>query len=169
MKTIILPGYSLSNRDWAVVLAKKIKVGHKILVHHWRHWEKGGGLSLKYESEKIFQEVGDDRINIIAKSVGASVTAYILPKLRTQVNKIILCGIPFVGSPEREKKFNEAFADFPAERVLCFQNEKDPWGKYELVKKFVSSISPKIKVISNPSSDHNYPYPEAFEDFLRDS
>lgn len=70
MKTIILPGYSLKNKDWAETIAKEMKLGHKILVHNWKHWTKGGSLSQKYEVEKILVEIGNDDVNIIAKSVG---------------------------------------------------------------------------------------------------
>lgn len=158
MKTIILPGYSLHNKDWAE------EVGGT--VHYWRHWKTGGSFSLGYEVEKILTEIGKNKVNFITKSVGTGVLMHFLPQIKNQVEKIILCGIPTV-SDENKKLFTASLLDFPAENIICFQNTKDPFVSYIEVKKFIKGVSPKIKVIEKPRSDHNYPYYEDFQKFLR--
>lgn len=166
MKTIILPGYSLSNRDWAEVVAKKMKLGHKVLVHYWKHWETGAkNLSLKKEVETILKEIGSHKVNILAKSVGTMVAMQTLLKTKKQVKKIILCGIPTV-SEERKRLFQKALVSFPEDKIICFQNRKDPWATYNEVKEFMRQVNPKISVIEKSRSDHHYPYPEDFKKFL---
>lgn len=154
METIVLPGYSLHNKDWAE------EVGGT--VHYWLHWTTGKGLSLKVESERILSEVGKEKVNFIAKSVGTGVLMHVLPEIKSQVNKMILCGIPSV-SEERKKLFTTSLSGFPPENIICFQNTNDPFATFEEVKKFMSQVNPEIKVVEKPRSDHNYPY---FDDFV---
>ena len=158
MKTIILPGYSLHNKDWAEEMAGT--------VHYWRHWKTGGSFSLRYELEKILTEIGKNKVNIIAKSVGTGVLMHLLPKIKNQVEKIILCGIPTV-SDENKRLFTTSLSAFPVENVVCFQNTKDPFATFKEVDKFMREVNKKIRVIEKPRSDHNYPYFEDFEKFLR--
>jgi predicted alpha/beta hydrolase family esterase len=165
MITIILPGYSPRNKDWAEDLAKTMKLGHKVSVHNWRHWGKGGSLSQKYESEKIIEELGEDSTNIIAKSVGTFVAALLIPSIKEKILKIILCGIPSV-SEARKEKYKEALKNFPGENVICFQNNGDPFASYLEVKSFMTDVNPKIKVIKKERNDHHYPYSEEFGSFL---
>ena len=93
MKTIILPGFSLHNKDWAEEIKSKIKLAHPIEVIYWEHWKNGGGMKFKTEMEKFMKLIGDGEANIIAKSVGTGVVMKILPLLGSRINKIILCGI----------------------------------------------------------------------------
>lgn len=167
MITLILPGYSLRNKEWAEGLAKSMEMGQKVLVHNWRHWEKSSSssLSLKYEVEKITGEIGNETVNIVAKSVGTMIAMQVLAKLPGKINKIILCGIPSV-SEERLELFKKALADFPVAFVICFQNTSDPLASYKEVKRFIEKVNPKIAVVETPRSDHSYPYPDAFAKFL---
>lgn len=164
-KTIILPGYSPHNKDWAQDIADKLNA-EKIpaLVHHWRHWVKGS-FSVINEINKLLEEIGKDKINIIAKSVGVAVTLELIPKLYSQINKVILCGIASV-SGEREKVAGEVFSKIPIENILCIQNERDKFVVFEDAKNFYHSINPNINVISKPRSDHEYPYFDDFKKFL---
>src|SRR3989344_486476 len=167
MKTVILPGYSPHNRDWAIDIKKKLKLDHEVLVHEWRHWSGLGSLSANYEVGKILEKVGKDKVNIIAKSVGTRVALQLLVKIPKQISKVILCGIPTKGEGETAKKNYAPLADFSPTRILVFQNTKDPFAKYKDIKKFIGSINPKIKIIEKPRSDHHYPYPEDFQKFLQ--
>lgn len=165
MKTIILPGYSSHNKEWEDEVKNDLKLGHEVIPHYWKHWQ-GGSMSLKYEVEKVLKEVQDDTFNIIAKSVGTRVAAALVLQAKDQINKIILCGIPST-SPEMEESFKTSFAHFPTDKIICFQNEKDPFKTAEEVKKFLKKINPKIKVIKKERSDHHYPYSLDFQKFLR--
>jgi len=175
MVTIILPGYSRHNKEWADEIAKEIKLDYEVVVHNWKHWSDSTGsslpvgkvgLSIKYELEKIKKEIGSEDFNIIGKSVGARMAIRVIQDLRNQVNKVILCGIASI-SPVSKKAYEKALADFPAQNIICFQNTKDPFIPYSKVKKFIGEINPKIKIIEKPRNDHHYPYPADFQKFLK--
>lgn len=165
MKTIVLPGFSEHNREWAEEIKAKVKLNHLIEVIYWEHWSKGGGLKLAREKKKILDLVGEDKLNLIAKSVGTRVTMAILPLLQNQIEKIILCGIPSI-SVDYKEAAKKAFADFPSSKVICFQNTKDPFARFAEVKVFMKDVNPNIQVVEKPRKDHNYPYFEDMERFL---
>jgi hypothetical protein len=166
MKTIILPGFSLHNKDWAEEMAGQLKLGHEIIVHNWRHWINGGGLALNYEIDKILQEIGNEKINILAKSVGVYVCLNLIPKIVADVEKVILCGIASIAGEDRKAFVESMTARIPVDNILCIQNENDKYVKFSDAEKFYHSVEPKLKVISKPRSDHDYPYPEDFKVFL---
>lgn len=147
-------------------MAKDLRLStqEETFVHYWKHWT-GGSMSVKYEVEKILEEVGKDNVNIIAKSVGTMVAMHILQQILGQVKKIILCGIPST-SDERLRLFKKSLADFPTGNIVVFQNEKDPLGSFEEVKKFMAKVNSKVEIIKMPRSDHHYPYPEDFRTFF---
>ena len=165
MLTIIFPGYSLKNKEWALEIAKEMKLGHKTLVHEWRHWQEGS-FSVNYEVEKILEEIGkEDEVNIIAKSVGTAVTMRLLQKLDGAIKKIILCGIPTV-SEERLELFKEALSEFPQKDILVIQNDSDPLINFTDAREFMGKVNPEIKTVKKEGGTHNYPYPEDFESFI---
>jgi pimeloyl-ACP methyl ester carboxylesterase len=166
MKILVLPGYSLHNREWAYEVKKKLSFKHSILVHGWAHWRLGGTLKPKHEVELILKEIGREKIDLIAKSVGTMVAMLVLRQAPEKINKIILCGIPSV-SPERLTLFQEALENFPEKDIICFQNTADPLAGYIEVKEFMEKVNSEIEVIEESRHDHNYPYFEEFEKFLR--
>ena len=179
MKTIILPGFSVHNKVWAEEVANKLN--NNAVVHNWLHWENGkSNLSLKEELRNIIKEIGGEKVNIIAKSVGTMVCMHLLAEIFDQINKIILCGIPSV-SEERKNLFASSLSDFNPKNIIVFQNTKDPLASFSEVKDFITAlrnadmssskdvmkgVNPKIKVIEKPRSDHSYPYFEDFKKFL---
>lgn len=164
MKTIILPGFSIHNKDWAEEVAKNLS--KETFVHNWLHWENGkSSLSLNEELKNIIKEIGNDEVNIIAKSVGTMVCMNLLKVIPDKIEKIILCGIPSV-SNERKKLFTSSLSGFNPNNIIVFQNTKDPLGNFSDVKKFISKVNSKIDVIEKPGSDHNYPYFKDFKEFL---
>jgi predicted alpha/beta hydrolase family esterase len=165
MNTIILPGYSVHNRDWAEEMKSLMGLDHEVIVHCWKHW-MSGSFSLKRELEKIKEEIGDEKINIIAKSVGVFVALNLIPKISSQVNKIILCGIASVANEDRKALVESMLSMVSVENILCIQNENDKFVKFSDAEKFYHSVEPKLKVVSKPRSDHNYPYPEDIKEFL---
>jgi len=169
MKTIILPGFSPHNKDWALEVAKHLKLlNYDSYVHFWRHWERGGSLSLNYEIEQIIKQAGDDKINFISKSVGTRVTLFLIPRFNEQIVKIIFCGIPLRGFADATKaRFKETLSVFPHDKIVCFQNENDPFGSFEKVRKFIKKVNPGIETIEKPRSDHEYPYFDDFASFLK--
>lgn len=170
MVTFILPGYSPKNKDWALEVAKNLNPpaggNHQIRPIFWEHWtDPTKTFKPKEKADDVIDILLKDNANIIAKSVGTFVAAYVIAKIPNRVKKVILCGVPAV-TDEKLAVFKKAFENFPAESVICFQNTKDPWVTYEEVKEFMSKVNPKIRVIEKPHSDHHYPYYEDFNKFL---
>jgi hypothetical protein len=159
MKTIILPGYSPHNKDWAYEVKKHL--GKDVVVHEWRHWETGKSLSTKYETEKIKGLIGSEKVNIIAKSVGTRVMMALLPEINKQVNKVILCGIPV-----DPIKYYQGIKLLGAKRLLIIQNTHDPFTPSKIIMLYLKVVDKKIKVIEKEAHNHDYPYFSDFASFL---
>lgn len=165
MKTIILPGYSPKNKDWAEEIKHEMEL-EGVVVHEWKHWDKGS-FSFKHELSEIKKKAGDNSINVIAKSVGTRVAMHLLGEIPKKINKIVLCGIPTKG--KNEKTFNlykSGLERISPDRLIIFQNEKDYFAKYVDIVKFIGKINSKIKIVKMPRADHHYPYPTEFKKFL---
>ena len=166
MKTIILPGYSPHNKDWVLEVAKNLNLPHEIRPVFWEHWtDPNKYLRPKEKSQDIIDILQGDSTNLVAKSVGSLVAAYTVEAIPQRIGKVILCGIPSV-SMQRLNIFQKAFENFPAEKVIVFQNSKDPFATFEEVKNFMKKVNPKIKVIEKPLHTHDYPYFIDFENFF---
>lgn len=161
MKTMILPGYSISNKDWAEEVAKNIAGSQ---VHYWKHWQDGK-TSVRDEIGEVEREIGSNNFNVIAKSIGTLVFCLLLPKVEKQIQKIILCGIPLNDiAPDLDSY--KVLRNIDPNKILVIQNSEDPHGSYKQVAEFLGNIDPQIKIISKPASDHNYPYNQEFKNFL---
>ena len=168
MITLIFPGYSLKNKVWAQSTADSLKLEGQIRPVFWDHWEDETQKFIASEKALLASRHSKgDTINIVAKSIGTLVTAYSILDVPSQINKVILNGIPMTSLSEEDKKImTQAFKDFPSENIVCFQNSSDPLGSFNEVKEFLGSINPSIKVIEKEASDHDYPYYEDFQKFL---
>ena len=167
IKTIILPGLSPHNKDWADDTAGQLTSNRFLsIVHNWRHWSKGGSLNLNYEIRELLKKINEERINILAKSVGVYVALNLIPKIPSQINKVILCGIASVANEDRKSLIETLVSNIPVENILCIQNDNDKYVKFSEAEKFYHSVEPQLKVISKPRSDHDYPYPGDFQEFL---
>lgn len=173
MTTVILPGYSAHNKDWAEEVAKNLKIGGEIRPIFWAHWtDPEKYLRPKEKAQDIVDILKGDRANLIAKSVGTLVAAYVVRSIPDQVSKVVLCGIPST-SDERLEIFREAFANFPVEKVICFQNEHDPFKTPKDIEDFMEKVHPQhqkfgvgVKVEPKQRNDHHYPYYEDFNKFF---
>lgn len=166
MITFILPGYSARNKDWAEEVAKNLKLEGQIRPIFWDHWQNPEKHFRPKEKARLITGLAKaQKVNIVAKSVGTLVAAYVIETIPEQINKIILCGIPTV-SDERLGVFQEAYKNIEPIRVICYQNEGDPFEKPDDIKRFMQKVNPKIKVLSMQRADHHYPYYEDFNKFL---
>ena len=166
-KILILPGYSPHNKDWAEEVRANLmgKTDDMVIVHEWFHW-KEGSFSLVKELDRLVTEIGTDSVEIIAKSVGVAVAMELIPRISSQVVKVIFCGIASVEGPERQESLKKVLNIVPVENILCIQNEYDKFVVYKDAEKFYHSVNPDIKLISKPRSDHDYPFFEDFQEFL---
>ncbi len=168
MKVIVLPGNSLKNRDWAIQVADFLKPEFETKIIEWEHWKTGveAGLDPKVEISKVSAAVGNDRVHIIAKSIGTWIIAQMLPDFKDKIDKMVFVGVPVSDLSGSDKESYQVMADFPADKLLIIQNEHDNHGSPDQVSQFLSGINPQIKVEVRPRSDHDYPYLEEFKNFL---
>ncbi|HUF38028.1 MAG TPA: alpha/beta fold hydrolase [Anaerolineales bacterium] len=165
MRTILLPGYSPRNREWAEELAAEIPGAE---MHPWPHWETGGTLDAAAELAAIKKRIGADTVNLLAKSVGCRIAARILRSAPEQIHKLVLCGLPST-QVEARADFSAALARLPAERVLVVQNRLDPYATFKEVQAMIQGILPGVRLVEGDRDDHHYPYPEVFRGFLEES
>lgn len=167
MSVIILPGYSLHNKEWAFKLREDLP-SFQIEVHEWRHWNNPEkSFSVNQEIEKIINKIDGKKVNIIAKSVGTRVAMKLLSDHKEKVGKIVLCGIPTDG--ENKKTFEiykKGLENIDQQKILIIQNKNDPFASFDDIKKFIGSINFKIRIIEKPRSDHEYPYPNEIMNFF---
>lgn len=166
MKTLILPGFSLKNKEWADGIASKITDSQVI---YWKHWETGNNSDFvpEQEIEKIEAIIADQKVNIIAKSIGTYVAVKLLNISSRSIFKLILCGIPLNDLTQSDKdEYNVLGTDISSDNLLCIMNSSDPHGTAENAKEFLRDINPDIEILVNDRDDHEYPNIEDFKKFL---
>jgi pimeloyl-ACP methyl ester carboxylesterase len=168
MVTLILPGYSPKNKEWAEETAEKINVDGLIRPIFWDHWTNPEKKFKPSEKGRLLAGVSvKNAVNIVASSIGTLVATHVVDFAPERVRKIILCGIPLNDMNEENlEEIRRVLRGFPPENILCFQNVEDPHANYDQAKLFYDGINPDIKLISKPGSDHEYPYFEEFHQFL---
>lgn len=161
MKTFILPGYSLKNKDWAYAVKSKL---HGAEVIEWLHWND---LKVKFdpqkEAERVACEVGEETVNIVAKSLGTLSSCYLIPNVK--VKKVIFCGIPLNDMDENDHAQYRVLKGLE-DKAVIFQNSEDTHGSFNEIKEFIGKINPHIKIIEKPGDTHEYPYYEDFKKIL---
>lgn len=163
IKVIILPGFSLKNKDWAYEVKKNLPE-FDIHVHEWLHWQTGNISNLDVENEIKRLNLSEE-VNIIAKSIG---TLVLVNLLKTNfVKKAIFNGIPMGDIESKDLHDYEVLADLDINRFLFIQNKDDNHGSHKNVSQFLQKINPDIEVISKPRDDHEYPYWDEFREFLK--
>lgn len=160
MQTLILPGYSSKNKEWVDEVAKNLKVNHIIRPFYWMHWtDESSNFDAQEKANLIIKHIKEDKINIIAKSIGTLVASKVVEKIPNQIERIIFCGIPLTSLSVEDLNIIKFVINILGNKFLGFQNMDDPHGSFEQVKNFGNI---KMKV----ASDHNYPYFDEFNKFL---
>lgn len=167
MRTLVLPGYSKHNKKWAYDITEKVHLDQLIEVHEWRHWQEGT-MDTEYEVEQVIEKVAGDSVNIIAKSIGTRVAMLVIPRAINSIRKLVLCGIPTKGTKEEIKNiYEKGLREMHSKDVLVIQNSEDPFAPYDTVKLLLEKIDPNIKIIRKEARNHEYPYFEEIEAFLK--
>ncbi|EKD99818.1 MAG: hypothetical protein ACD_22C00171G0014 [uncultured bacterium] len=161
MLTVVLPGYSPSNKAWVLETKRQLEVSGEVYAHGWRHWDGSSVFDSDFEIAKIIDVVGDTDLNFVAKSVGTDVLMKLLPKIVKHVSKIVLCGIPI-----DPIKHTGSFKLVDPEKILVIQNTGDPFMPSKLIKSYIGLINRKIRVLEKKADNHDYPYYEDFRSFL---
>src|SRR3989304_1510525 len=149
MVTIILPGFSVYNKEWLEETAKKIKVGGEIRPIYWEHWTDPNKEFDVREKGRLINNVAGIRVtDIIAKSIGTLTASYMILKSPEKINKVIFNGIPLNDLSESEKEvIKSALRLIPRKNFICFQNEADPHASFNQVNSFLSEIGEKINLV----------------------
>jgi pimeloyl-ACP methyl ester carboxylesterase len=165
MQTIILPGFSEKNSVWLNECASSLSIEGIVRPVSWDHWKDSSQtFDPKEKGWLIARHSKGDKMNIVAKSLGTLVSAYVAMQIPEQINKMILLGIPLSGLSSTDKKdFLSGITKLPADKIICFQNENDPHGSFLDLKKFLPE---KINLINKPGDNHEYYYFEEFNKFL---
>lgn len=168
MVTIIIPGYSLHNKEWLKDTADQIDMEGEIRPIYWSHWdEPEKEFDPKDKARMIDDVVGPKMVNIVAKSIGTLAASYMVEKSPEKIRKIIFCGIPLNDlSEDRKVIIRAALKKIPPDLIQVYQNIEDPHASFDQAKIFFNEIDPEIEVISKDRNDHEYFYIDEFHDFL---
>lgn len=169
MKTYILPGYSDKNKSWIDETVEKMAPAVSAHGIYWKHWDGSPTVDgwIEEEAQRIISDSNNEKVNIVAKSIGTMVCMAVLKLQPELVNKIILCGIPLKDFLQNDGKRYKILKDFSQCNILCIQNEQDNYGSFTKAESFVHTINQNIKIISKPRDDHYYPYFDDFIEFLK--
>jgi predicted alpha/beta-hydrolase family hydrolase len=169
MVTLILPGFSVKNKEWSEEVSKSLNLEGEIRPIYWDHWTDPNKKFNAKSKARILSDISKNKVvNIIAKSIGTLVASYIIEKIPMQIGKVVLCGIPLNDLDDTDREdMTRILKNFPEGKIVCIQNSNDPLGKLEDVKLFMSSVNPKIEVIEKERNDHVYPYSSDFRRFLQ--
>lgn len=164
MNTIIFPGFSIKNKAWADEMA----IGLTATVINWAHWQAGDANAdwINEEAQRVIDLIGNNQINLLAKSIGTAVAMAVVKHNPDLINKIILCGVPIYDFNPGDESYYEPLKTFPSDKILCIQNENDNHGSFDKAQIFLQGLNPSIKVLSKPRSDHEYPYLQDFINFF---
>lgn len=151
---LLLPGFSIKNKAEAEAIASALRdLGKDVYIHNWRHWSSETQWDPIEEIKIIKQNINiEERINIIAKSIGTFIACSILPELR--IEKLVLMGIPINDLSEQELEVYKNLKDIKGFSVIA--NNNDSHGNVVQVTTLLESYD--CRLIVKESEDHSYPY-----------
>jgi predicted alpha/beta hydrolase family esterase len=173
MQNILLPGFSLHNKDWAEKLVREMaKYGEKVEFLSWEHWESGNpnDFDVATESGRAQAMIKKD-YNLIAKSLGTLVAAHLVVNFTQLPKKIIFFGLPLTDiavDPAALEIYQKFFTQPSGSPLTIVQNDCDPHGNYHEVEKFVHNLNPQVPMVKTEGDDHNYPYYDLLKAVLKE-
>lgn len=152
MQTLILPGYSASNKEWVDETAKSLKVEGTIRPFYWMHWtDENSKFDVQEKAELIAKHLRGEKANIVAKSIGTLVASILIKINPEQINKVIFCGIPVKDVSKEELELIRSACQSLGDKITIIQNSNDPHGTFDEVEGFGT-------VVKKESDTHNYFY-----------
>jgi hypothetical protein len=172
MKTIILPGQSVKNKEWAQEVKSKLESNQLVCeTIEWTHWNHKieGEFDTAGDLQRVKELIGEQKVNILAKSIGTFITAYLLDQIPSQLNKLVLCGIPlnFLKNHFLDEDYFKVIKKANGKNITVLQNTADPLGSFEEIEKVFKKTNPEIKVLERKRDDHSYPHYQDFVDLLK--
>ena len=168
MVTLILPGYSFSNKEWLEKTASQIPGDIEIRPIYWGHWDDPSvKCEAKTKADLLAGISGKRVVAIVAKSIGTLAASYLIQKSPEKIRKVIFCGIPLNGLNEINKEIiKDALRKVDLNNVVVFQNSEDPVGSYSAIVEFLSEFGSRIKIIEKDANTHDYFYQNDFNKLL---
>ena len=169
MQYIVLPGFSLRNKEWAYELQTEMQPrGYNFQVFEWYHWQTDNSADFSVENEvKRLREVVDiDDFTIVAKSIGTLITCAFITLESRYAEQYVFFGIPIHDiTRQYERKFFESAGPYLS-NLTVIQNEFDNHGSYTEVEQFLAEYAIAANMIKTAGSDHNYPYYDQLQEVL---
>jgi pimeloyl-ACP methyl ester carboxylesterase len=167
MKTLFLPGYSVTNKLWMEETITNLPE-LSFVPAYWEHWSSFTEQPFQYDLEirKVISTLPNEPVNILSKSIGTVIALKLLATKKVNLSKLVLCGIPLHTVPEATFDLFRPLSALNANDILVIQNDKDPVAPSSEVVELISSINPDIKIINKPDSTHTYRYSDDFAKFL---
>lgn len=89
MQTLILPGYSASNKEWVDETVRNLKVEGTIRPFYWMHWtDSNSKFDVQEKAELIAKHLRGEKANILAKDEGLEVANILKSLLPDQIISI---------------------------------------------------------------------------------
>lgn len=167
---LILPGFSLKNRDWATQMAQELQPQFGAKIWGWKHWQSGDNadFSAELEARAIITQLKkkkDEPVHVLAKSIGTWVLSKIIKQSPNLFAKIILCGVPLNDLEKHEWNDYKNFKNVTSP-TICFQNDADPHGNFAQVSQLFTDEKIDIPLVEKSGNNHDYNYSSDFQLFL---
>lgn len=159
MTIVLLPGNSVSNREWLNRLAERFKKDFELVIPHaYRHWETGEALiDLQEELKRLTERIPvGQRYTIVAKSAGVILT---MKGIFERVLSPTFC--VFIGTPipwaNAEGILDKRWFQKSAIAILFIQNERDPIMNLSALRQFLGHTGlSNYRISPLPGRDHDY-------------
>jgi hypothetical protein len=166
MQYIYFPGNSPLNRNELEEFSKMIKShGVDFYGHEYEHW-KNEKLSFDEERELSTAMSNIDNNQdyvLLGKSIGTYMAVKFIEKIGKDPVYTILMGIPTGIGEDRLGAYKRVLSKV-ATPIHLIQNENDPFGKIEDVRKVLSGI--ELKELAMDADTHQYSYADEVEEIL---
>lgn len=161
MRIILLPGQSISNKEWIENVGKKFQEKFtNTKISYYDHWEKGKEKAdIELETKKFLDIVNssDEEYILFAKSIGSIIFLSSLKDLKKKPKGVLIVGTAY----NLGKKLNCDFADlqkYASCPVHVYQKEFDPAGFYDEVRNVNGGnvTVNKYECIGEEDNNHRY-------------
>ncbi len=170
MKYILLPGFSIKNKEWSEEFVVEMKKrGFTFEILEWMHWGSGDVNDWDPEAEmQRLEELIDNQENVIvAKSLGTFISVLYVLSNDVKPTKLMWMGIPIHDLSEDELNMYPMMVSGIDLPIRVIQNTKDTHGTSAELKEFFVTNQVKIEVMEKDRDDHSYPYYDEVEKFLK--
>ncbi len=161
MKTILLSGQSLENKEWIEQVQSSFKSKYSdTSVMYYEHWSRGEGKAdVSLETDRFLNLVNStsEEYILFAKSIGSVIFLNSLKRLTKYPKKVILVGVPLYMAKESGYDFSNLknIVKFP---VNIYQKKNDPYCSYTDLKTIEGGnvVVNEYKCINEEEDNHNY-------------